>query len=197
MDLKPALIAFEGIDGVGKTTHLEATSQFLSSLLVPNLATQELGGTDIGRKCREILMQNIDPIEELLTISLARRWHFRNLVLPSLEQGKVVLMDRFIESTWAYQVGGNGLNPEIASFFGERVWGTREPELTVYIKGPSHRLSRDRFETAGQSFFNKVTDMYNSRIAKNWLVLSSENSFKENQYSIESFLRKNLPALSQ
>jgi len=188
----PALIAFEGIDGVGKSTHLRATNDFLTGLSIPNLATQELGGSDIGKKCRELLMHDIDPTEELLAISLARRWHFRNIVEPAIAEGKIVLIDRFIESTWAYQVGGHCLQGELVEFFQHKIWGAREPDFTIYIFGQSHRKTEDRFETAGEDFYNKVVAQYNCRKQSNWLNINTQNTFEYNQNKIEAFLKQAL-----
>lgn len=188
------LIVFEGIDGVGKTTHLNATCDFLNNLEIPHLKTLELNGEDVRKQIRSILMENpLDVQEELMCLSLARRWHGRQILKPALEEGKVVLMDRFVESTWAYQVGGRGLAPALVEFCQAHLWEVPEPDLTIYLYGKQHRQAKfNRFDYESTEFFAKVDTMYRSRIGPTWLCLDSSEAFAENQGRIETCIKKML-----
>lgn len=179
------IIAFEGVDGVGKTTHLLATSNFLATLDIPHIATQELSGNDLRHDLRMMLMHDLDGMEELLLITLARRWHYRNIIQPAIAQGKVVLLDRFVESTWAYQGGGRQIDARLIKLCEEEFWKVPEPDLTIYLYGKSQRRRKqDRFEKAGHSFFSRVRSMYESRRKEKWVILEAGRGFDETQDAI-------------
>lgn len=174
------IISFEGIDGAGKTTQIKLLGQYLHSKSIPHICTQELYGKDVRIKLREVLMLNLDPIEELTTISTARRWHCRNIVEPNLAQGNVVLMDRFTESTWAYQGGGRGIDIGIIQFFADNIWGAKPADLIVYLYGKTHRaLKQDKFEREKQEFFERASAIYEQRKGPNWLCINSDQTTSE------------------
>jgi dTMP kinase len=182
------IIAFEGIDGVGKTTNMQQASQFLSRHGIDHIATQELSGDTTRMRFREILMHEMGPYEELMLISMARIWHFKHIIQPALEAGKIVLIDRFIESTWAYQGGGRGVSPDIISFLQERIWNVPEPGLTIYLTGNTNRIiKQDRFELEGENFFDRVRNVYESRKNNTWLEIKVSN-LEETQKIIQKTL---------
>ena len=170
------IIAFEGIDGTGKSTSIRLTSDFLASKAIPHLVTQELSGGEMQLKFRQMLIESATPMDELLVISLARRWHYDNVLKPALEAGKCILMDRYIESTWAYQ--GQNIEHDVLSFFEQKVWQTPKPDVVIYFDGNSLRAkARDRFEQKGTDFFAMARKIYKSRAANypNWVsVIAGE-----------------------
>jgi dTMP kinase len=180
------IIAFEGLDGVGKTTQLNATYDFLQELKIDCIATQELAGNDIRSKIRELFMSNLDPYEELMAVSIARRWHFRNIVKPALDAGKWVLMDRYIESGWAYQYGGRKISKEIIEFFEKNMWDVRPADLNIYLTGKSRRATKnDRFEEEDNNFFDAVEQTYRSRVNSNYCIIQTKNSTADTQKMIQ------------
>lgn len=181
------IIAFEGIDGLGKTTHARALSEFLTTMKIDNLLTQELYGDDLRSNIKAILDSNkyvVDGYEELLLISAARRWHYRNVVEPALERGSVVIIDRFIESTWAYQGGGRQIPEDIIKFFQDSIWNVREPDLTIYLQGLSHRAgAQDKFESESDTFFANVLKKYDQR--NKWRTFYVQEDFNLTQGLIQ------------
>jgi dTMP kinase len=107
-------VTFEGIEGCGKTTQIELAAVWLKERGIPFLATAEPGGTPLGRKIREILLNRgswtISAETELLLFAAARAQHVRETILPAIEEGRWVLCDRFTDATLAYQGFGRDLD---------------------------------------------------------------------------------------
>ncbi len=114
--MKGMLITIEGIEGSGKTTQAIKLESYLSNVGYHVLRTFEPGATQIGKKLREILLNEtnskLHPVTELLLFSADRAQHINEIVLPALQEGKIVICDRFIDSTSAYQGGGRNLKFE-------------------------------------------------------------------------------------
>jgi dTMP kinase len=109
-------IVFEGVEGCGKTTQIQLTSEWLLSLDIPVIVTREPGGTDLGKHLRSLLLEasnKIDPRTELLLYAADRAQHVEQKLKPNLAVGKYILCDRFIYSTIAYQGYGRGLDMEL------------------------------------------------------------------------------------
>jgi len=166
-------IAFEGIDGCGKTTVLSHCSRRLDRQGVSHIVTREPGGTPIGEKIRELLLDpshaSLDQRAEVLLYTASRAQHARERIAPALEKGVWVLADRYADATLAYQGYGRGLGPEILRPFQE--WATRGlwPHLTVLLDCPaetawSRRKNRgtkeDRLEQESPSFHESVRRGY-------------------------------------
>ena len=110
--MRGKFITLEGIDGAGKSTHLEWLAGFLKSRGLPVRVTREPGGTELGEKLRQILLdrnQHLHPETEALLMFGARREHLDKVIVPSLEAGTWVVCDRFTDATYAYQSGGSGI----------------------------------------------------------------------------------------
>ena len=106
-------ISFEGIDGAGKSTHIEGLAQWFKSRGHVVTLTREPGGTPLAEKFRSLaLHESMDPLTEALLMFAARREHLINVIEPALARGEVVLCDRFTDSTYAYQGAGRGLSLE-------------------------------------------------------------------------------------
>jgi len=184
------IITFEGIDGVGKTTQMKFASKLLAKLGVDHITTQEFGGDDTRINFRSLFMHELSDMEELMVVSLARIWHKNHLIQPALNSGKSILIDRYTESTWAYQHGGRGIDAEVIQFLEDKVWQVPKPDLVIYLAGKSNRTKKnDRFELEVESFFDRVTNVYESRKSANWFKVEGSD-FTEVRNCIENKLKQ-------
>ena len=129
------LITFEGIDGCGKTTQLRLLERVLTSRNIPFVSTREPGGTDLGKTIRAALLnvsrQKVEPLAELLLYSADRAQHVREVVLPNLEAGTLVLSDRFYDATVAYQGYGRGFDLSLIKQLNDLATGGLKPDMTL------------------------------------------------------------------
>ena len=134
---KGFLVSLEGPEGAGKTSVLEALIPILEDRGVEVLSTREPGGVLIGEKIREVILDpshtEMDPKTELLLYIASRRQHLVEKVLPALAAGKLVIMDRFIDSSVAYQGFGRGLDIEAIDWLNEFATDGLKPDLTLYF----------------------------------------------------------------
>ena len=134
---KGFLVSLEGPEGAGKTSVLEALIPVLEDRGVEVLSTREPGGDLIGEKIREVILDpshtQMDPKTELLLYIASRRQHLVEKVLPALATGKLVIMDRFIDSSVAYQGFGRGLDKEAIDWLNEFATDGLKPDLTLYF----------------------------------------------------------------
>ena len=134
---KGFLVSLEGPEGAGKTSVLEALIPILEDRGVEVLSTREPGGVLIGEKIREVILDpshtEMDPKTELLLYIASRRQHLVEKVLPALATGKLVIMDRFIDSSVAYQGFGRGLDIEAIDWLNEFATDGLKPDLTLYF----------------------------------------------------------------
>ncbi|MGD8377647.1 MAG: dTMP kinase, partial [Acidobacteriota bacterium] len=131
------LITFEGIEGSGKSTQVERAAAFLASRDVPHVVTREPGGTRLGDAIRRILLhpdgRDMVPLTELLLIGAARAQHLAEVVLPALREERVVLCDRFEDSTRTYQGDGRGLPAGVVEQVCALSAGGLRPGLTFLL----------------------------------------------------------------
>lgn len=175
--MKGLLISFEGIEGCGKSTQLELLATDLEHKGLEVVKTQEPGGTKIGAMIRKILLDPknkvIDPMTELMLYEASRAQHLREIILPAIKYGKVVLCDRFSDSTVAYQGYGRGLNLESIKRLDILLTGGLRPSLTILLdidpekglirakrRGIGSFLREGRMEREGLSFHKKVREGY-------------------------------------
>lgn len=134
---KGFLVSLEGPEGAGKTSVLEALIPILEDRGIEVLSTREPGGVLIGEKIREVILDpshtQMDPKTELLLYIASRRQHLVEKVLPALATGKLVIMDRFIDSSVAYQGFGRGLDIEAIDWLNEFATDGLKPDLTLYF----------------------------------------------------------------
>ena len=151
-------ITLEGVEGAGKTTLVD----FIENLLVKAghnvVKTREPGGTKIGEQIREILLKNenneLTDDTELLLIFAARAQHIKEVILPSLSSGKIVLCDRFTDASYAYQGGGRGIDESRINLLEKWVQSNLRPDLTILfdldvtlgLERTKKRSKSDRFE---------------------------------------------------
>ncbi|GLR13555.1 thymidylate kinase [Chitinimonas prasina] len=169
-------ISLEGLDGAGKSTHLAWLTAALTARGVDHLVTREPGGTPLGEKLRELLLHEPMHLEtEALLMFATRREHLAQVIEPALAQGRWVVCDRFTDATYAYQVGGRGL--DLAKFEALEQWvqgraaGLLQPDTTLLFDVPlavsRARLAGarelDRFEREQDAFFERVRAAYHAR----------------------------------
>ncbi len=134
---KGLLITFEGLEGCGKTSQAKMLFDFLIKQKMPSIYTKEPGGTNIGDKIRRILLDQkndvMDYKTEMLLFLASRAENVRLIILPALEEGKVVISDRFYDSTTAYQGYGRGIDLKIIKYLNSLVVGKAIPDLTFVL----------------------------------------------------------------
>jgi dTMP kinase len=177
-------ISFEGIDGAGKSTHIDGLAAAFQAQGRHVTLTREPGGTPLAEKLREMVLHDaMDPLTEALLIFAARRDHLHNVIEPALARGDVVLCDRFTDATFAYQGSGRGFDLAVLQQLEQWVQATpngvssastkglRQPDVTVWFElDPAIAAVRlagarvpDRFEAQPVAFFQKVSDGYAAR----------------------------------
>ncbi len=161
-------ISFEGIDGCGKTTQLNILSENLTKLGYEVINLREPGGTEISEKIREILLnstEDIHPVTELLLFESARSHLVNTIIKPAIADNKIVISDRFFDSTTAYQGYGRGLDISTVELFNKMASLELLPDITFYLdvsfetaKERSTRKIYDRIESSGKEFFERVIE---------------------------------------
>lgn len=168
-------ISFEGIDGAGKSTHIEALAQHLRERGATVLLTREPGGTALAEQLRELLLhQAMDPLTEALLMFAARRDHLQQHIRPALQRGETVLCDRFTDATMAYQGHGRGFDLAVLAQLETWVQAGLQPDLTLWFDvAPAVAAERraaarsaDRFEQEDLAFFDRVRQGYRARMAQ-------------------------------
>ena len=167
-------ITFEGIDGAGKSTHIEALAQRLRSQGKTVLCTREPGGTPLAERLRGLVLHDpMDAVTEVLLVFAARRDHLVQVIEPALARGDTVLCDRFTDATFAYQGSGRGLPIDVLSTLEQWVQRGRQPDLTLWFDLPAEVAEQrrtlvrdaDRFEQQDVGFFARVRGGYLARAA--------------------------------
>ncbi len=173
--LTGSFITFEGIDGAGKSTHIEALRQRLLSQGRTVVLSREPGGTVLAEQLRGlVLSQPMDDVTEALLMFAARRDHVEQVIKPALAQGHTVLCDRFSDATFAYQGGGRGLDWTLLQQLEQIVHAGLQPQLTLWFDLPpaiaaqrrAAARSPDRFEQLDQAFFERVREGYARRVTE-------------------------------
>ena len=165
-------ITFEGIDGAGKSTHIEAVADHLRQRGHEILLTREPGGTPLAEKLRELFLHEpMDALSEALLVFAARRDHLLTRIEPALAAGVTVLCDRFTDATFAYQGAGRGFDLQVLSTLEGWVQQGLQPDLTLWFDVPPavaaqrRAASRepDRLEREAEAFFVRVRQGYAAR----------------------------------
>ena len=186
-------ITFEGGEGSGKTVQAKTLYRRLSKLAIPALLTHEPGGTSLGEKIARWLKwaqdADISPLAELLMFNASRAQLVEMVIRPNLQKGKVVICDRYTDSTIAYQSCGRGLALEMVKATNNIALGGLKPSLTVLLDIPTEegltrkRVKRhDRFEQEDIAFHQRVREGYLKLAAdepERWLVIDASQSKAE------------------
>lgn len=169
-------ISFEGIEGAGKSTLVQALAQQLAGRGIDLLVTREPGGTPLAESLRELLLrpgaEPISPVAETLMMFAARALHLENQIRPALQAGRWVLCDRFSDASYAYQGGARGVPAPFIDALAQAVHGELWPERTLLCDLPievglgrarSRSGAPDRFEQERHEFFAGVRSAYLER----------------------------------
>ena len=178
-------VSFEGGDGVGKSTHVRLLGQWLGEVTGREVVTtREPGGTPLGQQLRQAVLhgEDMDPRTEALLYAADRAHHVATLVRPALERGAVVVTDRYLDSSVAYQAGGRELSAEEVEELSLWATGGLLPDLTVLLDldpvAGAARLSGapDRLERAGSDFHRRARESFLRRASAEpgrWLVIDA------------------------
>lgn len=183
--MKGLFITFEGVDGCGKSTQMRFLSEYLQQQGISPVLTREPGGCNIAEKIRDLVLdienKEMSDRTEALLYAAARAQHVKQVIEPAVDAGKIVLCDRFIDSSLAYQGVGRGLGVESVMDINCFAMGNRMPDKTFFLDFPPHlafeRMSKkrvhDRLETQEEEFyillyngFVKLSEMYPERIIR-------------------------------
>lgn len=169
---RPLFITFEGIDGAGKSTHLQPLAEWLQARGRRVRCTREPGGSPLGERLRGLFLgQAMDGVTEALLAFAGRRDHLETVIRPALAAGETVLCDRFSDATWAYQGGGRGVALPFLRALEAEVQAGLAPDLTLWFDvEPAVAAARragaraaDRLEAEDLAFFDRVRRAYAER----------------------------------
>jgi len=199
------LITFEGIEGSGKSTQVELLNEYLLSKGHAVVQTREPGGSLFGEALRKVLLQrdmNIFPLSELLVFMAMRAQHVEQVILPALQERKIVLCDRFVDATYAYQGYGRSIDLGIIETLNRLVTKGIRPNLTILLDvdvetGLARKAlhaTMDRFEKEALSFHQKIKDAYvklSKEDSKRFFVVDGNRE----QSAIQDIIRKKVEKL--
>lgn len=197
---KAKFITFEGVDGAGKSTHLDWFASALQQRGIDLLVTREPGGTPLGERLRELLLHHPMHAEtETLLMFAARREHVEQVIRPALQRGTWVISDRFSDASFAYQGGGRGVALDKLEQLEQWVHADLQPDLTLLFDIPievarqrlANNVSLDRFEQEQGQFFENVRQAYLARTQKNpsrFAIIRAENSRADVQKNLEHII---------
>lgn len=194
-------LSFEGIDGAGKSTHLDFVADLLRTMGHRVVQTREPGGTPLGEKLRAlVLAEPMHPETETLLIFAARREHIASVIEPALARGDWVVSDRFTDASYAYQGGGRGVAEQKIQILETWVQDGLQPDVTLLFdldtaaakeRQLKAGLIPDRFEQQQQDFFNAVRRVYLDRVKRfprRIRVIDSANSIDQIQVILRNIV---------
>lgn len=184
MSPRGKFVTFEGLDGTGKSTQIEKLAKALRARGVAVVVTREPGGTATGEKIRQVILDSatsdLSPLAEMALMFASRAQHIKEVIEPAVRAGKIVLCDRFTDSTEAYQGGGRKLGSKVVLELHRILCGDLQPDLTILLEsdvaasverarrrnqkrtgrnGRGHK-DENRFEQENRGFFGRVRDAY-------------------------------------
>lgn len=175
---KGLFISIEGPDGSGKSTQIENIKQFFKDKNIDIVFTREPGGTPIGERIREIILdkkyQEMDPMTEAMLYAAARAQHVAQIIRPALEQGKTVVCDRFVDSSIAYQGYGRKLGESVAIINGFAIKDCM-PDVTFLMK-LDPRVGRRRIDENEQDRLEMEKDAFHIDVFEGYLELEKRYS---------------------
>jgi dTMP kinase len=215
-------ITFEGLDGSGKSTQLEKLARSLRARGLSVIVTREPGGTSTGEKIREVSLHSgtdgLSPYAEMALMFASRAQHIHEIILPALAEGRIVLCDRFTDSTEAYQGGGRKLGSKPVLQLHEILCGNLQPDLTLLLdndvavsvnrarrrnqkhksgaeKSPQKAKDENRFEQESRAFFGRVRHTYLAIAARDShrvQVINARGTPRETHAVIMELVKKKL-----
>jgi dTMP kinase len=175
------LISFEGVEKVGKSTQILLLSQWLHEQNIETVVLREPGGTVLGETLRQVILHDVaiaSPWAELLVFAAARAELTETVIGPHLADGSVVIVDRFIDSSVAYQGYGRGLPLEDVKTINRLATRGLEPDLTFWLQGPGFdtEVQPDQIESRDASYFRRVSEGYRELALRNsarWRIVDA------------------------
>lgn len=203
--LSGSFITLEGPEGAGKTTQLKLLSRHLDGLGCKHIVTRDPGGTPLGKQIRRILLNPenpVSPMAELLLYQADRAQHVSEVILPALKEGTLVLCDRYIDSTIAYQGFGRGIDLGLIDKLNEMATSGLRPDLTILFDiessaglGRLHPGGHDRLEREAIEFHHKVRNGYHALVKKTpgrWRVVDAAKPLTVVQEELRKILSEQL-----
>lgn len=176
---KNLFISFEGIEGCGKSTQAKKLQEYFNQNKIENILTREPGGTEIGNKIREILLtstsQNIQAITEVLLNFASRVEHCQQVIIPSLNQGKMVISDRFFDSTFAYQGFAQKIDIDQINLIKKIAIGNFEPDITFLIDLDVELAFERIKQRDDNNRYEKLAIEFHHQVRAGFLKLASQN----------------------
>jgi dTMP kinase len=214
-------ITFEGLDGSGKSTQIEKLARSLRAHGLSVTVTREPGGTATGEKIRDVILHSatsgLAPLAEMALMFASRAQHINEIILPALAEGRIVLCDRFTDSTEAYQGGGRKLGTKPVLRLHEILCGNLQPDLTILLDNDvafslqrarrrnqkrktgrsekSTEKDENRFEQESRAFFGRVRHAYlaiASREPQRMQIVNARGTPGETHAIIMELVRKRL-----
>ncbi len=217
MTSRGKFITFEGLDGSGKSTQIAKLARGLRARGLSVIVTREPGGTTTGEKIREVLLHSANsglaPSTEMALMFASRAQHIHEVILPALAEGRIVLCDRFTDSTEAYQGGGRKLGSKPVLQLHELLCDGLQPDLTILLdndvavtverarrRNQQHKHKRpekdeNRFEQENRAFFGRVRQAYHAiamREPQRVHVIDARGTPRETHAVIMELVRKKL-----
>lgn len=204
------LFTFEGSEGSGKSTQIELLAEELAGMGHDVVVTREPGGTEIGEEIRHLLIHSssggrMTPETELLLFAASRAQLVRELIIPALKKGSIVLCDRFLDSTTVYQGAARSISSDPVAFINQFAVGPVSPDLTFILDVPAEESIRrvrrrvsdlpDRMERENIDFYNKVREGYlllAKSLPERFHIVNGTDALRENQEEILKVVLDNI-----
>lgn len=196
--IRGTLISFEGLEKVGKTTQIRRLALWLRSLGHTVTVLREPGGTMLGETLRGMLLHTVQihsAAAEFLLFAAARAELVATVIQPALEEGQIVILDRYGDSSAAYQGFGRGLEVKWITLVNEKVTAGVEPDMTFWLRGPSFAVGDDNIESQDQGFFARVEEGYETLASQNparWHIIPSARPADAVSRDIQAAVRETL-----
>ena len=172
-------ITFEGGEGTGKSTQAKLLFSSIKKTSEKVILTREPGGTNIAEEIRKIIVKNnynLNKVSELLLIYAARNEHLKDTIIPSLDKGHVILCDRFLDSTFVYQVQGKKIDIKIFEYFNKLIIKNYKPEITFIIDiDPIIGIERSLELNKKETKYEKLPLSFHEKVRKDFITLSKKD----------------------
>ena len=172
-------ITFEGGEGTGKSTQAKLLFSSIKKTSEKVILTREPGGTNIAEEIRKIIVKNnynLNKVSELLLIYAARNEHLKDTIIRSLDKGHVILCDRFLDSTFVYQVQGKKIDTKIFEFFNKLIIKNYKPEITFIIDiDPIIGIERSLKLNKKETKYEKLPLSFHEKVRKDFITLSKKD----------------------
>ena len=175
---KNLFISFEGPEASGKSSQIKLLGKYLKKNKIPHIITREPGGTKIGEKLRKIILdkkENITPSEEILLLMSARLNHINNVILPSLKKGKIVISDRFADSTFVYQGYVNNFGLKKTLDLHKNLLNNFLPTKTFLFILNSNEINRRLKLRKNKNKYDKINKDFHNKVIRGYKKISKNN----------------------